>query len=121
MLPSEPLELAYYVNEEGDSPFAAWFEALDRVAAERVTRELERLAVGNFSNIKSIGEGVLEYRIDWGPGYRVYFGRDGATMVVLLIGGTKHRQQRDITVAKHLWTDYRRRRIERSGARPAWH
>jgi putative addiction module killer protein len=62
---------------------------------------------GNLSNAKGVGEGVLEYRIDWGPGYRVYFGRDGAVLVILLTGGTK---QRDIEQAKALWADYKRRR-----------
>jgi putative addiction module killer protein len=57
-----------------------------------------------------VGEGVLEYRIDWGPGYRVYFGRDGETLVILLTGGTKQRQQRDIGRAKESWMDYKRRR-----------
>ena len=59
---------------------------------------------------KPVGEGVSEYRLDWGPGYRVYFGRDGETLVILLTGGTKQRQQRDIARAKDLWTDYKRRR-----------
>jgi putative addiction module killer protein len=71
---------------------------------------LVRLGQGNASPAKPVGEGVLEYRIDWGPGYRVYFGRDGETLVILLTGGTKQRQQRDIERAKELWTDYRRRR-----------
>jgi putative addiction module killer protein len=57
-----------------------------------------------------VGEGVLEYRIDWGPGYRVYFGRDGDTLVILLTGGTKNRQSRDIAEPKEFWTDYKRRR-----------
>ena len=65
---------------------------------------------GNLSNVKSIGEGVLEYRIDFGPGYRVYFGRDGEVLVILLTGGTKKRQQRDIEAAKEYWRDYRQTR-----------
>jgi putative addiction module killer protein len=69
-----------------------------------------RLGQGNTSNVKTAGEGVLEYRIDWGPGYRVYFGRDGEVLVILLTGGTKKRQQRDIDRAKELWADYKRRR-----------
>ncbi len=69
-----------------------------------------RLEQDNLSNAKGVGEGVLEYRIDWGPGYRVYFGRDGETLVILLTGGTKQRQQRDIDIAKALWADYKRRR-----------
>jgi putative addiction module killer protein len=63
---------------------------------------------GNFSNVKSVGEGVLEYRIDFGPGYRVYFGRDGDTIVILLTGGTKKRQQRDIEAAHGYWQDYKK-------------
>ncbi|HEY2617680.1 MAG TPA: type II toxin-antitoxin system RelE/ParE family toxin [Acetobacteraceae bacterium] len=59
---------------------------------------------------RRVGEGVLEYRIDWGPGYRVYFGRDGDMLVILLTGGTKRRQQQDIEAAKVMWGDYKRRR-----------
>jgi putative addiction module killer protein len=69
-----------------------------------------RLEQGNLSNTKTVGAGVLEYRIDWGPGYRVYFGRDGETLVILLTGGTKRRQQRDIEAAQAAWSEYRRRR-----------
>src|ERR1700756_3048052 len=69
-----------------------------------------RLEQGNLSNVKSVGEGVLEYRINFGPGYRVYFGRDGEALVILLTGGTKKRQRRDIEQAKELWADYKRRR-----------
>ena len=62
--------------------------------------------------MKGVGAGVLEYRIDFRPGYRIYFGRDGKTLIVLLGGGTKRRQQGDIDTAKRLWRDYRRRRKE---------
>ena len=65
---------------------------------------------GNLSNVKGVGEGVLEYRINFGPGYRVYFGRDGDVFVILLTGGTKKRQQRDIAAAIEMWADYRRRK-----------
>ena len=75
-----------------------------------MTVALARLEQGNLSNLKPVGEGVLEYRIDWGPGYRVYLGRDGDALVILLTGGTKKRQQRDIVAAKVHWADYRRRR-----------
>ena len=80
------------------------------VARAKVTRAIARLEHDNFSNVKSVGEGVLEYRIDFGPGYRVYFGRDGATLVILLSGGTKKRQWRDIAAAHGFWRDYKRRR-----------
>jgi putative addiction module killer protein len=80
---------------------------LDPAARAKVTRAVVRMEQGNLSNVKSIGEGVLEYRIDFGPGYRVYFGRDGDVVVILLTGGTKKRQQRDIETAKEYWRDYK--------------
>ena len=85
----------------------SWFAELEPVSRAKVTRALARLQQGNFSNVKSVGEGVLEYRIDFGPGYRVYFGRDGETLVILLTGGTKKRQQRDIAAAHGYWRDYK--------------
>lgn len=75
-----------------------------------MTVALQRVRQGNLSNAKSVSAGVLEYRIDFGPGYRIYFGRDGEQIVVLLGGGTKRRQQRDITMAQERWADYRRRK-----------
>lgn len=104
------LELRYYLASDGVSPFEEWFSGLHAPAAAKVTTALARLEQGNLSNTKGVGEGVLEYRIDWGPGYRVYFGRDGDVLVILLTGGTKQRQQRDIEAAKAQWTDYKRRR-----------
>jgi putative addiction module killer protein len=102
-------EIRYYLAG-GRSPFAEWFAELDAVARARVTRAIARLEQGNDSNVKSVGEGVLEYRIDFGPGYRVYFGRTGDAVVILLTGGTKRRQQRDIAAAHAYWQDYRRGR-----------
>jgi putative addiction module killer protein len=80
---------------------------LEPVAGARIARAIARMEQGNFSNTKGVGEGVLEYKIDFGPGYRVYFRRDGDTIVILLTGGTKKRQQRDIDTAKAYWRDYR--------------
>ena len=94
MLPSRVLKLRYYIAGDDQHPFETWFAGLDAVAATKVTVALARLEQGNLSNAKGVGEGVLEYRIDWGPGYRVYFGRDGQVLVILLTGGTKKRQQR---------------------------
>ena len=72
------------------------------------------MALGNLSNVKSVGAGVFERVIDFGPGYRVYFGKDGDRLVILLGGGTKKRQQADIADAQVLWTDYKlRKRRER--------
>lgn len=77
------------------------------MASARIARAIVRMEQGNFSNAKGVGEGVMEYKIDFGPGYRVYFGRDGDTIVILLTGGTKKRQQRDIDAAKAYWRDYK--------------
>jgi putative addiction module killer protein len=75
-----------------------------------VARALYRLAEGNFSNVKAVGQGVSEYKLDFGPGYCIYFGQDGEKLVVLLAGGTKKRQSRDVENAQTRWRDYRRRK-----------
>src|ERR1700733_4363634 len=102
------IEIRYYVAASGEHPFADWFAELEATARAKVTRAIARMEQGNFSNVKSVGEGVLEYRINFGPGYRVYFGRDGDTIVILLTGGTKKRQQRDIEAAHGYWQDYKK-------------
>lgn len=89
-----------YLDRAGSSPFAAWFRRLDGTAAANVTTALRRLEMGNFSSVKGVGTGVFEYRIDFGPGYRVYFGKDGGTVVIRLAGGTKKRQDNDIADAQ---------------------
>jgi len=104
------LDVREFEDAEGNSPFADWFGGLDAVAAAKVAVALARIGQGNLSNVKGVGEGVLEYRIDFGPGYRVYFGRDGDVLVILLAGGTKKRQQRDIETAWARWADYKRRK-----------
>jgi putative addiction module killer protein len=114
MLPFRMLDVRYYVSASGEEPFAEWFVGLDIAAGAKIARALARIEQGNLSNVKSVGEGVLEYRIDFGPGYRIYFGRDGETIIVLLIGGTKKRQQRDIDAARLYWQDYKRGKRGRS-------
>ena len=104
------LEIRYYLAPDGRSPFEGWFSSLDPTARAKITVAIARLEQGNLSKVKGVGEGVLEYRINFGPGYRVYFGRDGETLVILLTGGTKKRQQRDIQTAIGLWADYKQRR-----------
>lgn len=101
-----------YLDRSGSSPFGGWFSTLDAVAAAKVTTALRRLELGNFSNVKGVGVGVFEYRIDFGPGYRVYFGKDGDTIVILLAGGTKKRQDRDIADAQERWADFKRRKAQ---------
>jgi len=102
-------EIRYYVAADGHQPFAEWFADLEPVTRAKIARVITRMEQGNLSNAKSVGAGVLECRIDFGPGYRVYFGRDGETLVILLTGGTKKRQQRDIEAAAAFWLDYKRR------------
>lgn len=109
MLPFAMLEIRYYVAADGRQPFADWFADLEPVTRAKIARAIARMEQGNLSNVKPVGGGVLEYRIDFGPGYRVYFGRDGETLVILLTGGSKKRQQRDIAAAGACWQDYKRR------------
>ena len=103
-------EIGEFVDARGNNPFARWMRRLDRQAAARVAIALYRIEIGNLSNAKGVGGGVFEYRIDFGPGYRIYFGRDGRALVILLGGGTKARQQRDIEDARSRWREYRLRK-----------
>ena len=102
------LTVIEYIDEHGRSPFSKWFSNLDALAAERITDALYRLAHGHTSNTKSVGKGVFEYKINFGPGYWFYFALDSETFVILLYGGTKKRQQKDITLAQKLWRDYKK-------------
>ena len=103
-----------YQTEDGISPFARWFDTLNAPAALKVRTALARMEAGNLSNTKGVGGGVSECRIDFGPGYRVYFGKAGTQLILLLGGGIKKRQQQDIDAAQKLWTQYKaRKRKER--------
>ena len=99
-----------YLNEKGASPFAHWFGGLDTLAAAKVATAVYRLEQGNFSNVEGVGGGVYECKINFGPGYRVYFGKDGERLIVLLGGGSKKRQRADILDAMACWQDYKRRK-----------
>lgn len=88
------IEIREYINAGGRSPYAKWFDKLNAQAAAKVATALIRMVQGNLSNAKGVGAGVFEYRIDFGPGYRVYFGQDGDQIIILLGGGTKKRQQK---------------------------
>jgi len=104
------IDIREYLKPDGHGPFSDWFDRLNSEAARRVTTALYRLGLGNFSNVKGVGSGVFEFRIDFGPGYRVYFGKDGEQIVILLCGGSKLRQQNDIALAKERWLDYKRQK-----------
>lgn len=100
------LEIKEYI-EVGSSPFAEWFDSLDAVTAARVDKYIRRLEAGNFGAAKALQEGVSELKLDFGPGYRVYFGRDGKTIIILLGGGSKRRQSADIAAAIERWKRYK--------------
>jgi putative addiction module killer protein len=100
-----------YLSKNGSSPYQEWFDALDTMAAAKVAVAKSRLELGNTSNIKWF-DGIGEYRIDWGPGYRIYLIQDGKHLIVLLGGGTKKNQQSDIERAKLLSQDYKQRKSE---------
>jgi putative addiction module killer protein len=107
--PVPEIDIREYIDPSGRSPFARWFDALNATAAARVTIALTRLAQGNFSNVEGVGGGVFELKIDFGPGYRVYFGKDGTRIVLLLGGSTKTRQGAAITAAQAAWIACKRR------------
>jgi putative addiction module killer protein len=99
-------EIREYI-EAGRSPFAEWFDSLDAVTAARVDKYIRRLETGNFGAAKLLREGVFELRLDFGPGYRVYYGCDGKAIIILLGGGSKRRQAADIAAAVARWRRYK--------------
>jgi len=104
------IEVREYVDAQGHNRYREWTSKLDPVVRARVDTAVFRLGGGNFSAVKPEGEGVSALRLDFGPGYRVYFANDGKQVVILLAGGTKKRQQEDIQMARRLWTEYKRRK-----------
>ncbi|MEM8805290.1 MAG: type II toxin-antitoxin system RelE/ParE family toxin [Cyanobacteria bacterium P01_G01_bin.38] len=95
---------------DGKNPFSNWLDSLrDKKSKAKIQIRLERVKMGNLGDFKSVGEGVLELRIRHGPGYRVYFAQVGLAIILLLCGGDKSTQQRDILQAQQFWTDFKRR------------
>lgn len=105
-------EIKEYIDSSGINHFDKWFNKLNAQAAAKVTVYLTRVQQGNFSRVESVGEGVFECRIDFGPGYRIYFGMEGKQIIILLVGGTKKRQQKDIQKSQKLWLEYKKRTKE---------
>jgi putative addiction module killer protein len=105
------MKVEEYLKEDGSSPYQEWFDKLDAQAAAKVTVAKFRLELGNTSNVKWF-EGIGEYKIDWGPGYRIYLAQDGKQFIVLFGGGTKKNQQSDISRAKELYQEYKKRKKE---------
>ncbi len=104
-----PKEVVVFRAKDGRVPFEEWLDDLnDKKTVARVLAGLARVRQGNLGDCKSVGEGVSELRVDYGPDYRVYFGQKGRTLVVLLCGGDKRTQDRDIRLAKQYWHDFKR-------------
>ena len=103
----QPREIRRYTTAEGRAPFTEWLDSLrDRNVRVRIKSRLDRVEEGNLGDFKSVGEGVFELRINYGPGYRVYFGQVGLTIVVILIAGDKSTQAQNIQQAIEYWKDY---------------
>ena len=106
----QPRQIKNYQTADGRSPFEEWLASLrDLKATVKIEKRLQRVKLGNLGDYRSVGEGVCELKIDYGPGYRVYFGQIGSTVVLLLCGGDKSTQEQDILKAKEYWRDYERR------------
>ena len=103
------IKVEEYIREDASNPYKQWFDGLSSQAAAKVTVAKLRMELGNTSSIKWF-DGMGEYVIDWGPGYRIYLAKDGDTLIVLFGGGTKQRQQRDIDKAKELLAEYKARK-----------
>lgn len=102
-----PKQIERYVTEEGKIPFSEWFNSLRDIRAKlKISKRLDRVELGNLGDFKSLGDGIFELRIDYGAGYRIYFGQVGSVIVLLLCGGDKKTQQQDIQQAKLYWQDY---------------
>lgn len=107
----QPIEIQYYRGPNGRQPFIEWFESIrDRNTRNRIAQQLKRLENGNFGNCKSVGASVFELRLHFGPGYRVYFGQFDNRIILLLCGGDKTSQQRDIEFAKSYLAEYKETR-----------
>ena len=104
------IKIKQYIDTNGSPPFDKWFLGLNSDAAAKITKAIYKLELGNFSTVEGVGNSIFEQKIDFGPGYRVYFGKDGNEIVILLCGGTKKRQSNDIEKAKEYWQDYKKRK-----------
>jgi len=103
----KPRNVLIYMTADGKCPFEEWLNNLRDVRGRALIRKrINRIRIGNLGKNRSLGDGVSELKIDFGPGYRIYYGEDGACVVVLLCGGDKGSQEKDIDRAKEFWSDY---------------
>jgi putative addiction module killer protein len=104
-----PIKIIIYSTSTGKEPYSEWEERLDKMTMAIVKNRLDRVRLGNFGDATLMkgGEGIWELRMDFGPGYRIYFGKSTTNVIVLLVGGNKKNQSRDIAKAKQYWADYK--------------
>lgn len=107
---SKLIEFIEYLDDFGRSPFAKWMNDLDSYAAIKVQVAMTKVEVGNFSSVRNLGGGISEIKIDFGPGYRVYFAKEKEFLLLLLGGGSKKNQQHEIDEAKAVWKEYKKRK-----------
>jgi len=108
---SFPYTIEYYLTKKGEKPFRKWLDGLkDITARNKIRIRLDRVRLGNFGDNRPVSKGVYELKIDHGPGYRLYYALDGKAIVLLLIGGDKSSQGKDIAKAHEYWTDHIRRK-----------
>lgn len=102
-------DVRHFITVSGQDVFGEWLRELkDRAGRAQILKRIDRVEDGNFGDHRSVGDGVWELRFHFGPGYRVYYGEHGRTVVLLLCGGDKRSQARDILLAKKFWLEYRR-------------
>lgn len=104
-----PYSIEYYLTATNKKPFREWLDSLDVGARAKIRVRLDRVRIGNLGKNRSVGEGVFELKVDYGPGYRVYYALNGKTVILLLLGGDKSTQKKDISQAKAYWQDYKER------------
>ena len=110
MMQAIPRDIQRYVTSNGNIPFEDWLSSLRSLKTQaKVDARLQRVALGNLGDVRFVGEGVYELKIDYGPGYRIYFGQVDTIVILLLCGGDKSSQNQDITTAKQYWEEYKER------------
>ena len=107
---TEPIEVIFYSDSTGKEPFKKWLNSLNNSIVRRIDQRLLRLSIGNYGDYKFLAQGVYELRLAFGSGYRIYFGKDGYKIVVILSGGDKKTQKKDIQAAIEYWNKYKERK-----------
>lgn len=110
---AQPKEIELYGSEDGKVPFNVWIESITSPKTQQVIdARITRIRLGLMGDVNDVGDGVHEFRIDFGPGYRIYFANTGLTLILLLCGGDKSTQKKDIKQAKTFWADYQARKAK---------